>query len=81
MTAFYDYDFSGTVDVLIEDINDNAPVIRHVGMIELVESSTIAPDSVLTRLTVIDADQNSQLEFRISNNPDSAFSIDSYGNL
>ena len=69
------------VEIQITDINDNAPSISPVDILEITESATLTQPLLLTTLTVTDADLTAQLEFSISNNPDGVYSINNRGKL
>ena len=69
------------VEIQITDINDNAPSISPVNILEITESATLTQPLLLTTLTVTDADLTAQLEFSISNNPDGVYSINNRGKL
>lgn len=64
------------MNINILDINDNAPIIQPVGILEIFEN---VDSAVLTTLQVTDRDQDSQLEISISNNPEGVYSINNQG--
>lgn len=68
-----------SVELIIRDVNDNAPIIQPVGILKVTETDKVDDSQILTQLKVIDSDLTSVFEFSISSNPHGAFSVDNNG--
>ena len=68
------------MEITVIDVNDNAPTIAPVGILEVDEGEyNMSNSKLMTTLSVTDRDLNSQLQFSITNNPGDSYSVNSEG--